>query len=65
LLHQRKLEQYQRLTEAQMREIIPDDAEESTRQLPFWAATLRFGIEYEMLYLSWLDETLRTLGALD
>jgi len=64
-LHQRTLEEYQHLTEAPMHTILPDDADRAKKQLPFWAATLHFGIEYEKLYLQWLDDTLRIVDTLD
>jgi PadR family transcriptional regulator AphA len=62
-LHQRKLEQYQRLTEAHIEAIMPADAERAAQQIPFWSATLHFGIEYEKMYLNWLDTTLQIIEA--
>lgn len=64
LLHQRTLEEYQHLTEESMREIIPEDRDRATQQIPFWTATLRFGIKYEKVYLEWIDETIRVIEAL-
>ncbi len=57
-LHQRKLEQYQRFAGQPLGD-TPDAPDQ-----PFWAATLRFGVEYERMYLSWLDETIHTLEGL-
>lgn len=62
-LHQRKLEQYQGLNDSQMKQIIPDSDEEASQQLPFWKATLRFGIAYEEMYLQWLGEVINMVEA--
>lgn len=61
LLHQRTLAEYRNLTEETMLEIIPKDKERAKQHLPFWESTLRFGIQYEELYLQWIDETIRIL----
>jgi DNA-binding PadR family transcriptional regulator len=59
-LHQRQLEAYLALRQAPLSmEHVP--AEILERHGPFWAAALRFGIEYERLYLKWLDETIQML----
>lgn len=61
LLHQRTLAEYRNLTEETMLEIIPEDKERAVQHIPFWESTLRFGIQYEELYLQWIDETIRIL----
>jgi PadR family transcriptional regulator AphA len=52
-IHERKLAQYQR--------VEVDPINESAADLPFWNATLRFGVEYEKMYLRWLDETIESI----
>jgi DNA-binding PadR family transcriptional regulator len=64
LLHQRTLEEYHRLSEEGMRGILPEERETMTQQIPFWRATLRFGIQYEMMYLIWIDDTIQILERL-
>ena len=54
-IHERKLAQYQRI------EVDPIEESASESALPFWTATLRFGVEYEKLYLAWLDETIESI----
>jgi DNA-binding PadR family transcriptional regulator len=57
-LHQRQLDTYLALRHAPLSLAdVPADLLE--RHGVFWAATLRFGIEYERLYLKWLDETIQ------
>ena len=60
-LHQRKLEQYQRIAQSEMQDSIPDDPEGTMQHRPFWTATLNFGIEYEKMYINWLDTTLQSI----
>lgn len=69
-LHQRKLEDYLALAAGHMvgqlinENTEGDESAEIMSHIPFWTATLRFGIEYEQLYLSWLDETLAMVESL-
>jgi DNA-binding PadR family transcriptional regulator len=63
LLHQQTLKVYHNLNEQVMRGILPEDWDRAKKHyVPFWTATLRFGIQYEFMYLNWIDDTLRILG---
>ena len=64
VLHRRTLEEYHRLSEGGLRENIREDRELAMQHLPFWTATLRFGISYEEMYLQWIDETIHILVGL-
>jgi hypothetical protein len=64
-LHQRTLDEYQRLQSGSLTEFAGDDTEPLAPHLPFWRATLRFGIAYEEHYLHWLDEALQMIAALE
>ena len=57
-IHERKLTQYQHI------EVDPSDEGAPEADLPFWTATLRFGVEYEKMYLAWLDETIESIEKL-
>lgn len=60
-LHRSTLEEYHRLSEGGLHENVGEDRDMASRHLPFWNATLRFGIRYEEMYLQWIDETIRIL----
>jgi PadR family transcriptional regulator, regulatory protein AphA len=60
-LHQQKLEHYRELERSPLPGVTADNAQRLGQHLPFWGATLRFGIEYETSYLRWLDETIHTI----
>lgn len=59
-MHRQKLDLYQRFTAGKL---IPD-ATGLERDAAFWEMTLRHGIEYETMYIRWLDETIAWVQAL-
>lgn len=61
-LHERKLAHYQELRKTPLGEI--GGAAGSAKDIPYWTATLRFGIKYEKMYLKWLDETIEMIETL-
>lgn len=63
-LHQQKLRYYQSLTGSHLFEqIISQKASSSVlaQDVSFWSATLRFGEQYEELYIEWLSELIANL----
>lgn len=71
-LHQRKLDEYLNLAAGHMvGQLINENTQHADEEnsagiamhIPFWTATLRFGIEYEQSYLRWLDETIAMVEA--
>lgn len=63
-LHRRKLETYGWLQSQPLHEIVSDEEAAVSRDVPFWRATLRFGIEFEKAYVTWLQETIEMVEAL-
>lgn len=63
-LHQRKLEHYLQISQTKLEDFSPQEQQGGTSDLPFWTATLRFGIAYERMYLQWLDETMEQIEQL-
>lgn len=66
-LHQQKLLYYQTLSADHMfGQIVGEggDVAAIAAEIPYWVATLRFGIQFEQMYLAWLDQTIADLGAL-
>lgn len=67
-LHQQKLDYYLALEPRHLvREFtdqLPTDAlpEAIHRAIPFWSATLQFGIAYEQMYLQWLEQIIGMLN---
>ncbi|MBW4437111.1 MAG: PadR family transcriptional regulator [Pleurocapsa minor GSE-CHR-MK-17-07R] len=63
-LHQQQLELYRAInlrgwtSEFETEPVGPVDLAHESK---FWAATLKFGMRYEQLYLDWLDELLASL----
>jgi len=54
-LHQQKLSEYQSIK-------VGNDADalcELSAEVPFWNATLSMGIQFEEMYIRWLDETIQ------
>ncbi|MEQ8674751.1 MAG: PadR family transcriptional regulator [Aggregatilineales bacterium] len=64
-LHEQKLEYYHNLSADSMN-LLGDEAELElvAPQIPFWTATLRFGVGYEQMYLQWLDDTIQMIEEL-
>jgi DNA-binding PadR family transcriptional regulator len=62
-LHQHKLTEYQNLAAGHLLAQFENmsDGKLLTREVPFWVATLRFGIAFEQMYLAWLDQTIAAL----
>ncbi len=59
-LHQQRLSRYQTETRA----IIAEAAgahPQNAQAAPFWEMTRQFGVEYEQMYINWLDEIIRHL----
>ncbi|MEL6270755.1 MAG: PadR family transcriptional regulator [Chloroflexota bacterium] len=53
-LHQQKLATYRSYTADNL---LPEDIDaDMSREAGFWAMTLRHGMEYETMYIHWLDE---------
>jgi len=64
-LHQRKLDEYLRMSASETWDAFAGEAMDAQRHGIYWGATLRFGIDYEKLYLGWLDATITEIEALD
>lgn len=64
-LHQEKLAVYRKIDEHDMMPADPDLPEHAhktmVREAQFWRATLHFGISYETMYLTWLDDVIAWL----
>jgi DNA-binding PadR family transcriptional regulator len=63
-LHQRKLEHYLQISRAPLEDFSEQERQGAASDLPFWTSTIRFGIQYENMYLQWLDETLEQIERL-
>ncbi len=64
-LHQQQLEIYQQIqSEAKAESRVNSNAIEIDREAKFWQMTLNFGLEYEKMYLKWLDETITKIESL-
>jgi DNA-binding PadR family transcriptional regulator len=57
-LHQQKLDYYRALRPSAL---LNRAAQSSSDEVIFWTATLRFGINFEQMYLQWLDKVIATL----
>jgi DNA-binding PadR family transcriptional regulator len=62
-LHQQKLVWYQSLAPTHLVQGIeqPEVHAQLQPEIPFWAATLDFGIRYEQMYIAWLTDVINHL----
>ncbi len=61
-LHQRKLEHYKTETHAFIRQVA-EGMPHLEKDAQLWDATRRFGVLYEEMYITWLDETIAMVEA--
>lgn len=64
-LHREKLAFFEHLQPGHLLEALgggaPEHAAALAGDVPYWVATLRFGIAYQRMYLAWLEETIAAL----
>lgn len=61
-MHAAKLDAYLHM-EPQIIEVPVHNGPELASHLPFWMATLKFGLNFEQNYVTWLDELIAQLEA--
>lgn len=61
-LHQQNLEHYKHIEAEEFSHKV-EKFPEAYQEAPFWMMTLRFGIQFEEMYLQWLDGIIATLQA--
>ncbi len=54
--HQKRLRQYQTETRAVIQQAARHES--NAREAPFWDMTRRFGVMYEQMYVTWLDQVI-------